>query len=133
MKLTPMLQVADVEASSRWYQDVIGMVGGHGGPDYEMLFEGRPYESALLLQLHRWDAHEHGELGDPGAPRGAGCSLWIQVADRTALDAAFARCEAADASVVEPPHHNPLAHHREFMVRDPDGYTLVLCTPFGTD
>ena len=36
-----MLVVSDVEASSRWYQDVLGLASGHGGDEYEMLlFDG---------------------------------------------------------------------------------------------
>ena len=40
-----MLQVTDVAAASRWYQDVAGFVSGHGGDEFEMLFGGEPYAS----------------------------------------------------------------------------------------
>ena len=32
-----MIAVRDVEASSRWYQELLGLVSNHGGPEYERL------------------------------------------------------------------------------------------------
>ncbi|MEZ4317214.1 MAG: VOC family protein [Myxococcota bacterium] len=130
MKVQPMLQVDDVEASSRWYQSVVGLVSGHGGAEYEMLFAGTPFATPLLLQLHRWDAREHGFLGDPSQPRGNGTSLWFEVDDRAALDALWERAQAQGAEVIEAPHWSPLAHHHELALRDPDGYVVVAATPF---
>lgn len=125
-----MIQVDDVEASSRWYQQVFGLVSGHGGPDYEMLFAGAPFESPLALQLHRWDAHEHGYLGSRDVPRGNGVSLWFEVTDRAAFDATWTRAGVLGARVLAAPSWNPLAHHHEFAVVDPDGYVVVAATPF---
>ncbi|MCB9678264.1 MAG: VOC family protein [Alphaproteobacteria bacterium] len=125
-----MLQVDDVEASSRWYQAILGLVSGHGGAEYEMLFDGEPFVTPLVMQLHRWDAREHGFMGDPAIPRGNGASLWFEVDDRAALDAVWARVGAHHAKVVEPPHWSPLAHHHELAIQDPDGYLVVVCTPF---
>jgi catechol 2,3-dioxygenase-like lactoylglutathione lyase family enzyme len=133
MLVVPMIQVADVAASSQWYQRTLGLVSGHGGDEFEMLFAGEPYSSALLLQLHRWDAHEHGFLGSPDAPVGNGCSLWFGVTDRAAFDAAWARAAEAQADVLAEPSWNPLAHHHEFVVRDLDGYVLAVHTPFSSD
>ncbi len=130
MRAVPMLQVNDVPASSRWYQQVLGLVSGHGGDSYEMLFEGAPFATPLALQLHRWQAEEHGFLGSPERERGNGVSLWFQAPDRAALDAVWRRVSEAAAPVLEAPHWNPLAHHRELSVRDPDGYVLVVHTPF---
>ena len=81
-----MLQVPDVVAASEWYQQTLGFVSGHGGDEFEMLYAGEPYASPLLLQLHRWDAHEHGFLGSPDIPVGNGVSLWFQVDDRSELE-----------------------------------------------
>lgn len=130
MKLVPMLQVEDVQAASAWYQSALGLVSGHGGPDYEMLFGGTPHATPMLLQLHRWDAEEHGFDRPPAGAPGAGCSLWFEVPDRAALDAAWDRARGAGATVLAPPHHNALAHHHEFTLRDRDGYVVVLHSPF---
>ena len=122
-----MLQVSDVEASSRWYQQAIGLQSGHGGPEFEMLFDGDDF----VLQLHRLDAHEHGILqAGNDAARGAGVSLWFESADRDAFAARVERARAAGATVVEEPHWNPLAHHHESTLVDPDGYVVVVHSPF---
>jgi len=98
-----------------------------------MLFAGEPYASALLLQLHRWDAHEHGFLGSPDVPVGNGSSLWFGVADRADFDAAWTRAVESHADVLAEPSWNPLAHHHEFALRDLDGYVLAVHTPFSSD
>ena len=41
MALMPTLFVDDVEASSRWYQTLLGAQSVHGGPDFEMLTSRR--------------------------------------------------------------------------------------------
>ena len=37
MRPQPLIAVTDVEASSRWYQRLLGCDGDHGGPEYERL------------------------------------------------------------------------------------------------
>lgn len=116
----PLIAVRDVSASRRWYQAVLGVRSGHGGDDYEQLVSGEH----LVLQLHRWGAHEHAHLGDEAAPsRGNGVLLWFQ---SDAFDAAVARAAAIGAKVLQPPAVNPDAGHREVWLRDPDGYTVVI-------
>jgi catechol 2,3-dioxygenase-like lactoylglutathione lyase family enzyme len=127
VKLRPMLQVKDVAASSRWYQAALGLRSGHGGEEFEMLFDADEF----VLQLHRLDAHEHGILqsGTEGA-RGAGVSLWFEAADRDAFQAAVAQARAAGATIAEEPNWNPLAHHHEATLIDPDGYIVMVNSPF---
>jgi hypothetical protein len=57
-------------------------------------------------------------------------SLWFQAADRDAFAALVEQARAAGASVVEEPHWNPLAHHHEATLHDPDGYVVVVHSPF---
>jgi catechol 2,3-dioxygenase-like lactoylglutathione lyase family enzyme len=33
MRVQPLIAVRDVEASSRWYQSLLGCKSGHGGPN----------------------------------------------------------------------------------------------------
>jgi catechol-2,3-dioxygenase len=126
MELRPMLQVRDVAGSSRWYQEVIGLVSGHGGDEYEMLFAGDRH----VLQLHRLDAHEHGfaDLPPDGA-RGSGVSLWFETPDRAALQTMVQRAVSGGHSAATPTW-NPLAHHYESALADPDGYAVVIHSPF---
>ena len=125
-----MLQVHDVAASSRWYQSTLNMRSGHGGDEFEMLFDGDEF----VLQLHRLDAHEHSILqsGIDGT-RGAGVSLWFEAADRTAFDTLVEAARTAGVPMPEGPHWNPLAHHHEATLLDPDGYIVVINTPFAPE
>ncbi|MEO7370090.1 MAG: VOC family protein [Ilumatobacteraceae bacterium] len=132
MQVVPMIQVADVVGSSLWYQAALGFVSGHGGDEFEMLFAGEPYATPVLLQLHRWEAHEHGFLGSPDLPVGNGSSLWFEVADRAEFDAMWNRAESR-AEVLSRPEWNPLAHHHEFALRDADGYVVAVHTPFSPE
>ncbi|MBI1764589.1 MAG: VOC family protein [Acidobacteria bacterium] len=129
MRPQPMLVVADVEASSRWYQHLFGCQSAHGGKEYERLMS----HDALIMQLHHWEVdHHHGCLGDPhDKPYGNGVLLWFEVDD---FDAAVARATELKAEIVLPPHRNPPdgdggPNHREIWLRDLDGYTVVIASP----
>jgi catechol 2,3-dioxygenase-like lactoylglutathione lyase family enzyme len=122
----PLIAVRDVEASSRWYQTLLGCTSGHGGTEYERLVDEG---GELILQLHDWDAHEHPHMGDPAAgPLGNGVLLWFQIDD---FVAAVGRARALSAEVLEGPQVNPNANHREIWLRDPDGYVVVLAGAAG--
>ena len=126
MRPQPLICVDDVEASSRWYQRLLGCRSAHGGPEYERLVTG----DSLILQLHRWDVeHDHGPIGDPSVKHGNGVLLWFEIDD---FDAAVARATEMDAEVVRPRHRNPRPNHWEIWLRDPDGYTVILASPDGS-
>lgn len=125
MKLRPMLQVTDVVASSRWYQEALGMSSGHGGDEFEMLMVGEE----VVLQLHKLDAHEHGFSGDV-EPGGGGVSLWFQCEDTAAFETLYARAVSAGAGILTEPNWNPLAHHHEATMIDHDGYVVAIHTGF---
>lgn len=121
MALEPMLFVDDVEATSRWFQSLLGLKSAHGGKEYEMLMDDA---KQLVLQLHHADAEEHGEARLPsGSARGAGVLLYFKVED---VRAAHARAKAMQAAVEGEPVFIKLAGHTEFVVRSPDGYALAL-------
>jgi catechol 2,3-dioxygenase-like lactoylglutathione lyase family enzyme len=132
MRPQPMIAVHDVEASSRWYQQLFGCQSGHGGPNYERLVAN----GVLVLQLHHFAVEDHhGPIGDPNdRPYGNGVLVWFEVDD---FDAAMARAAALAAEVVLPRHRNPPSgeggpNHWECWLRDPDGYTVVIASPDGT-
>lgn len=120
MRPQPLIDVADVEASSRWYQRLLDCRSGHGGPDYEQLV----CDGEMILQLHAWEDEDHPNLGHPdAAAHGYGVLLWFQTDE---FDAALTRAHAIGAEIVQGPLVNPNAHHREIWIRDPDGYVVVI-------
>jgi predicted enzyme related to lactoylglutathione lyase len=128
----PMIAVRDVEASSRWYQTLLGLRSDHGGPDYERLVAG----GKLVLQLHHRDVeHHHGRIGDPDLAVGNGVLLWF--GEVTDFEEVIARAERLGAPIVRPTHRNPPSGegngpgHREIWLSDPDGYTVVVASPDG--
>jgi hypothetical protein len=87
------------------------------------------------MQLHNWDVeHHHGPIGDPKLAHGNGVLLWFEIED---FDAAVLRARELQAEVILPRHRNPPEgdggpNHWEIWLRDPDGYTVVLASPYGT-
>lgn len=123
MQPQPLIAVSDVPASSKWYQSVLGCESGHGGVEYDQLV----YEGTLIMQLHHWDAHEHPYLGEEDSkPYGNGVVLWFRTED---IEAAQKRAQALSARFLEEMKVNPSAQHREFWLRDPDGYVVVIAGP----
>jgi len=119
----PLIAVRDVRASSRWYQQLLG---ADSLPEHEhrAVYNRMLCDGHLILQLHAWDEEHHPNLVNPdAAPCGHGIVLWFEVDD---FDAAVGRARSLRAQVVEEPHVNPQAGHREMWIRDPDGYVVVI-------
>lgn len=132
MRPQPLIAVTDVEASSRWYQRLLGCRSAHGGREYDRLVSN----GALILQLHQFEvAHHHGGIGNPAVkPYGNGVLLWFEIDD---FADAMHRVADLNAEVVKERHRNPPSgeggpNHWEIWLRDPDGYTVVLASPDGT-
>jgi len=127
-----MIAVRDVEASSLWYQQLLGFRSDHGGPHYERLLAN----DTLVLQLHQREVeHHHGVFANPDLEVGNGVLLWFgEVPD---FDDVVARAEQLNATIVKAPHRNPPEGegngpgHREIWIKDPDGYTVVVASPDG--
>jgi catechol 2,3-dioxygenase-like lactoylglutathione lyase family enzyme len=118
-----MIVVADVEAASEWFQEVLGLTSGHGGTEYEMLMDG----DEVVAQLHQWEEHEHPHLGDPANPsRGNGVLLWFATDD---FDRILERVERIGATVLDGPLVNPNSAQREVWLRGPEGYVMVAAGP----
>jgi catechol 2,3-dioxygenase-like lactoylglutathione lyase family enzyme len=129
MQLQPLIVVTDVEASSRWYQAVLGLESAHGGPEYERLTRPGADADDFFLQLHCVDTDEHPGLFDAERPPGAnGVAIWFRTED---FDAAVERATAAGADVLNGPLLNERARQRELWMRDPDGYVVVVASRMG--
>lgn len=119
MRTETMLFAKDVEATSKWYQEFLGVQSGHGGSEYEMLMDGK----TLLLQLHQLAAdHDHGVGTTP--PFGNGVIVYVHVED---AQAAYARAQELKLEILSPLEYNPQASMHEFTVRDPNGYAIGVC------
>jgi catechol 2,3-dioxygenase-like lactoylglutathione lyase family enzyme len=133
MRPQPLITATDVEASSRFYQRLLGLESAHGGPEYERLVRA---DGTLVLQLHAFSTptHHHDPIGDrDDRPYGNGVLLWFETDE---FDAVVARTAELGAEVVMPPHRNPPdgrggPNHREIWLRDPDGYGVVVASPDG--
>jgi catechol 2,3-dioxygenase-like lactoylglutathione lyase family enzyme len=132
MRPQPLISVTNVEASSQWYQRLLGCKSAHGGAEYERLVSG----DVLILQLHRFNVeHHHGQIGNPDdKPYGNGVLLWFEVDD---FDAAMGRVAELKPEIVMPRHRNPPSgtggpNHWECWLRDPDGYVVVIASPDGS-
>ena len=121
----PLICVADVQQTSAWFQRTLGFVSAHGGAEYEQLVS----DGMLVLQLHRWDAHEHPYLGRPETkPYGNGVVLWF-MSEHVEQD--YERAVEAGAEVLEAIKVNPLANHLEFWLREPNGYVVAVAGTYG--
>src|SRR5438270_954185 len=132
MRPQPLIAVTDVEASSRWYQRLLGCRSNHGGSSYEQLV----VNGHLVLQLHSFEVeHHHGSIGKrDDKPYGNGVLLWFEVDD---FDDVMPRAAEMSVDIVLPRHRNPPdgdggPNHWEIWLRDLDGYKVVLASPDGT-
>ncbi|MGN6280566.1 VOC family protein [Frateuria sp.] len=117
-----IIGVADVARSFRWYRALFGQQQGKPAHDYfgQLLDD----DGAVLLCLHRWGSHDHPTLRSAErAEPGNGLVLFFRVDDfdRTLRDARKLVDQLADE-----PHLNPATGTREFALRDPDGYYVMV-------
>lgn len=118
----PTLAVGSLQASSRWYQDMLGfrLVFEMPGPD------GKP----VLIHL-RWAKYADlllvEDSGQSSMPRGVGVSLNFAMAGKSVDDLATGILSKGGA-VADGPVDRPW-NAREITVFDPDGYRLVFTQP----
>lgn len=99
----PILCVADMERSVRYYEDVLGFENAEWGGD-EFTLVTRDAAGIYL------------SLGDQGQP---GTWVWVGVEDVARL---YEEYRAKGAMFVHAPENYPWAY--EMKVRDPDGHVL---------
>jgi catechol 2,3-dioxygenase-like lactoylglutathione lyase family enzyme len=126
----PMVIVRDLEASSKFYQEVLGFkhifsMPGPGGKPGLAHLRWLKYAD-MLITLPR-DGKEIPE------PRGAGVFLSFQMLERFggSVDALAERAKAKGANIISGPLDQPW-NVREVTILAPDGYRLVFTTPINT-
>lgn len=121
-RLWTIVGVADVPASMRWYQTLLGQPLAE--PAHAYFGQIRDADGTVLLALHAWGAHEHPSLTSPDAATpGNGLLLFFRVDD---YEAALTRARALVPRFAEEPHLNPNTRTREFALRDADGYYVTI-------
>ena len=123
-----LIAVRNVRGSSRWYRQLLQ---AEALPEHEHrdTYDRILCDGQVVLQLHAWDEESHPNLVNRGAaPPGHGVLLWFEVNN---FDAAVRRARALHAEIVEEPHVNQQAQHKEIWIRDPDGFVVVLAGPDG--
>ncbi|WP_434044238.1 MULTISPECIES: VOC family protein [Sorangium] len=117
-----ILGVADVARSLTWYQSLFGQPGSPPAHDY--FGQVLDTDGTVLLCLHKWGDHEHPTLNSPDrAEPGNGLLLFFRVDD---FDEALSRARALVRRLEEEPRTNPATGTREFALRDPDGYYVMV-------
>lgn len=117
-----IIGVADVARSLRWYQSLFGQ--SQTSPAHDDFGQVFDTDGTVLLCLHQWGAHGHPPLSSPDHARpGNGLLLFFRVDD---FDEALSRARALVARLDEEPHVNLHTGTREFALRDPDGYYVMI-------
>jgi catechol 2,3-dioxygenase-like lactoylglutathione lyase family enzyme len=121
-RIWAIIGVADVGRSIRWYQSLFGQP--ETPPAHDYFGQIVDTDGTVLLCLHQWGAHEHPSLGDPGRSQpGNGLLLFFRVDD---FDEALPRARALVTRLEEEPHVSANTGTREFALRDPDGYHVMV-------
>jgi catechol 2,3-dioxygenase-like lactoylglutathione lyase family enzyme len=117
-----IIGVADVARSYEWYRRLFGFVESRPAHDY--FGQIVDTDGAVLLCLHGWGAHGHPTLASPDrAEPGNGLLLFFRVDD---FDDTLARARALVPQLAEEPRVSPATGTREFALRDPDGYYVMV-------
>jgi catechol 2,3-dioxygenase-like lactoylglutathione lyase family enzyme len=117
-----IIGVADVARSVDWYQSLFGQPKSASAHDY--FGQIVDTDGTVLLCLHEWGAHEHPTLFSPDrAEPGNGLLLFFRVDD---FDQALSRARNLVGHLDEEPNMNPATGTREFALRDPDGYYVMV-------
>ena len=117
-----IIGVADVARSLKWYQSLFGQP--ETSPAHDYFGQILDTDETVLLCLHRWGAHEHPTLTSPDYPvPGNGLLLFFRVDD---FDETLLRVRVLANGLEEEPHVSPDTGTREFALRDPDGYYVMI-------
>ena len=117
-----IIGVADVARSFHWYQSLFGQPQSLPAHDY--FGQVVDTDGTVLLCVHKWGDHGHPTLLSPDRVEpGNGLLLFFRVDD---FDAALSRARNLVGQLDEEPSTNPATGTREFALRDPDGYYVMV-------
>ena len=117
-----IIGVADVVKSYSWYQSLFGQSGS--GPAHDYFGQILDDDGTVLICLHKWGDHEHPSLisADIATP-GNGLLLFFRVND---FEDTLNRARELVPVLESEPQTNPATGTKEFSLRDPDGYYIMV-------
>jgi len=127
-RIWPIVAVRNVAESSTWYASLLNATNNHpGAAVFDQIVDE---DGAVLLCLHHWGPsglrgdHHYPSLSNHEQDKpGNGLLLWFVVDD---FDEAWKRAQALGAPLEEPPNTDNGTFMRAFVIRDPDGYCVVV-------
>lgn len=106
------LQVRDLEASKRFYTELLGLEVDPQGPPHAVVFRTEPIPFAVREPLVDLDAVER---------LGWGIALWMRCDDSQAL---YDSLKEAGIPIAQKPFDGPFGC--TFTLADPDGYAITV-------
>jgi catechol 2,3-dioxygenase-like lactoylglutathione lyase family enzyme len=119
-RLDPIIAVKDIEASSKWYQQIFELHNNHGGDHFSVLVSE---DDEIILCLHKWEEHNHPTMMDPAIKPGNGLLLYFRTDNMNQI---YQNALNAGCVIEEDIHLNANSLRKEFSFRDPDGYFLTV-------
>ncbi len=117
-----IIGVADVARSFKWYQSLFGQP--EASPAHDYFGQIQDTDGTILLCLHQWGEHEHPTLTSPDhSEPGNGLLLFFRIDD---FDQALPRARDLVTGLAKEPYLNPSTGTKEFALRDPDGYYVMV-------
>ena len=121
-RLWTIIGVADVARAFTWYQSLLGLPAT--APAHDYFGQILDTDGTVLLCLHQRGAHEHPTLASPDrGGAGNGLILFFRVDD---FDRSLEIARSLVTTLEEEPNINPNTGTREFALRDPDGYYVMV-------
>ena len=114
------LPVSDLERSRRFYREVLGLSETERPAAFD--FPGAWFSVGAAGQLHLMQ-REGGTLRNGKPVDSRDVHFTIRVDD---FDEALPRARALVTAFAEEPHVNPSTGTKEFALRDPDGYYVMI-------
>jgi hypothetical protein len=121
IKADPIIAVKDVEASSEWYQTLLGCKRIHGGEGRFAVLTNE--QGSVLLCLHKWGEDQHPTMMDKNITPGNGLILYFRTND---LEKIRENAGKLEAGIEEDIHLNSNSKKEEFSLRDLDGYYVTI-------
>ena len=126
-RVWPIIAVANVSASAKWYMTLLGAQQTHpGSATFDQIVDE---DGTVLLCLHHWGptgasgTHQWLTLLNPGSSDENGLLLWFVVDD---FARAWERAKGLGAAIEEEPNMDNGTGKPAFVIRDLDGYHVAI-------